>query len=960
MICESKVHENAGMSRATVASAMNREIIENTYQEWRKDPSTVDPSWSYFFEGFEAGLNAGTSDAPQALGGLPGNVGAGEGREARDHLGISRLIHRYRDLGHLVADLNPLQPDPAQDNPLLAIGQFNLSNEDLDRQFDCSEFVGMGRSTLRELLAALTETYCRTIGVEFTHVQEPEMRRWLVQRMEVSRNRGNFAPQRRIAVLNQLIAAERFEDFLHRKFIGQKRFSLEGGEGLIPLLDSFVAGCPGLGVQEVVLGMAHRGRLNVLVNLMRKPYEDVFAEFEENYDPAIIGGDGDVKYHLGFSNDRIVPEVGKVHLTLTPNPSHLEAVNPVVEGRVRAKQMRLTDRERRRVLPLLIHGDAAFAGQGIVAETLNLSGLPGYTTGGTVHVVINNQIGFTTVPADARSTFHCTDMAKIIQAPIFHVNGDDPEACAFLAELALDFRFKRDVVIDIVCYRKYGHNEADEPAFTQPLMYAKIRQRLSPAKLYASRLEQLGVIDQGGVQAINDRIENNLQLALDKERGGVMAYRGMPGFEGTWKGMTSRFTHDPSVTSAPLEILEIVAKGISRFPESFHPNPKVREVLATRTRAILEDKPFDWGAGEIFAYGTLVVEGIRIRVSGQDCRRGTFSHRHAVIYDTQDGSAFCPLEHLSEDQERFKVYDSLLSEAAVLGFEFGYSLDAPDSLVIWEAQFGDFANGAQAIIDQFVCASESKWKRDSGLVLLLPHGYEGQGPEHSSARLERFLQLCAEENMQVAYPTTPAQFFHLLRRQVKRNFRKPLVVMSPKSMLRHKLVTSSRAELIAGGFQEFLDDSQVPDPARIRRVLMCSGKVYYDLHEERERRKIDDVAIIRLEQIYPLHEARLSEVLGRYRQATSFAWVQEESQNMGAWTFLEPRLRAIGLQPHYVGRDASASPATGVKKVHEREQKELVEQALVGSVSHLVRANGSRPKSVDVNPVPREKSVVTS
>jgi 2-oxoglutarate dehydrogenase E1 component len=846
----------------------------------------------------------------------------------------------------LVADLNPLQPAPDKNSPLLALEQFNLSTDDLDRQFDCSEFFGMGQAPLRGLVAALQETYCGTIGVEFTHLQDPEMRRWLAERMEVRRNQGDFTRERKIAVLTQLLAAERFEDFLHRKFIGQKRFSLEGGEALIPLLDSFIASCPAMGVGEVVLGMAHRGRLNVLVNTMGKPFEDVFAEFEENYDPSTIGGDGDVKYHLGYSNDRVYGN-GTVHLTLTPNPSHLEAVNPVVEGRVRAKQMRITDRERKKVLPLLIHGDAAFAGQGIVAETLNLSGLPGYTTGGTVHLVINNQIGFTTVPADARSTFHCTDMAKIIQAPIFHVNGDDPEACAYLAELAIEFRqaFKRDVVIDIVCYRKYGHNEGDEPAFTQPVMYGNIRQRPTPPALYASRLEAAGVIGPDLLGKLSEEVEARLQAALDKERGGGINYKGMPGFEGTWKGMTNRFSFDPAPTSLPLDVLEKVAVGISRFPESFQPNPKVRDLLANRTKAILEDKPFDWGAAEMYAFGSLVLEGTRIRVSGQDCRRGTFSHRHAVIYDARDGHSYCPLEHLSSDQERFKVYDSLLSEAAVLGFEFGYSLDAPDSLVIWEAQFGDFANGAQSIIDQFIVASESKWKRDSGLVMLLPHGYEGQGPEHSSARLERFLQLCAEENIQVVYPTTPAQLFHLLRRQVKRNFRKPVVVMSPKSLLRHKMVTSTRADLLQGGFQEILDDPRQVDPSRVRRLLICSGKVFYDLHEERDRRKLDDVAILRLEQIYPLREARLAELLAKYRHAATIAWVQEESQNMGAWFFIEPRLRAMGVNIQYVGRDASASPATGVKKVHEKEQKEVVEHALTGSITHLVRANAPKAKA---------------
>jgi len=805
------------MTISSAVSAANLPLIEEMLERWKKDPASVDPSWNFFFDGYLAGVERSTTGTTQ--------------RDGSDHIGISRLIRRYRDLGHLAADLNPLE-QPQSDLTVLHYSEFGFTDADLDRTFDCSEFYGMGRATLRELIANLRDTYCRTIGAEYMHVQDTTIRQWLARKMETARSRAEIGNDDRLRILECLLNAERFENFLQVKFTGQKRFSLEGGESLIPLLDTMAEAAPSLGADEMVLGMAHRGRLNVLVNFMGKPVEDVFAEFEENFDTVTMSGDGDVKYHLGYSSDRKAADGGKVHLSLTPNPSHLEAVNPVVEGRVRAKQQRKRDHDRIKVVPLLIHGDAAFAGQGIVAESLNLSNLEGYTTGGTVHVVINNQIGFTTMPSDARSTHHCTDVAKIIQAPIFHVNGDDPEAVAFLARLAIEFRqqFKRDVVVDIVCYRKYGHNEGDEPAFTQPVMYSLIRSRASTPNRYADHLQALGEIDSSRRAALCAEIDGRLENALTKERAGAVKYKGMLGFDGSWKGFKGIYSHSPVATGVNEAILRTVAAKVDMVPEGFSAHPKVKEILSRRNQAVKDGSPFDWGTAEALAMGTLLHDGTSIRITGQDVRRGTFSHRHAVLNDTKTNQRHCPLSECANHGATLEIFDSLLSEAAVLGFEFGYSLDMPDCLVIWEAQFGDFANGAQSIIDQFISASESKWRRDSGLVMLLPHGYEGQGPEHSSARLERFLQLCAEDNMQVANPTTPSQIFHLLRRQMKRDFRKPLIVMSPKSLLRHKAAVSTAADLVSGAFQEVIDDTAV-DAGKVKRVVMCSGKIYYDLLE---------------------------------------------------------------------------------------------------------------------------------
>jgi 2-oxoglutarate dehydrogenase E1 component len=908
------------MTTGTVASPANLEAIEYAYQCWRRDPESVDPSWRYFFEGFELGAARPSGDASLQTG-------------------VVRLIYAYRLIGHFLAHLDPLG-EPRTSHPLLELSEFGLSDADLPRVVDTTPFLGLGRTTLANLLKALRETYCRRIGVEYMHIQDTRIRHWLQERMEPRRNYPNFDRAKKVRILKSLHYAELFERFLHTRYTGQKRFSLEGAETLIPLLDAIVEKAPDTAVREIVLGMAHRGRLNVLANILRKPYEEIFAQFEDKYLPEMMDGDGDVKYHLGFSSDRVNARGARVHVSLSPNPSHLEAVDPVVEGRTRAKQNQFGDTERRWGIPVLVHGDAAFAGQGLVAETLNLSQLAGYTSGGTIHVVVNNQIGFTTAPADARSTTYCTDVGKMIEVPIFHVNGEDPEATVFVAELALEFRqtFHRDVIIDMFCYRRHGHNEGDEPSYTQPIMYSKIRSRPTLSSVYIEQLIMTGDLTVDETDAITTRFEQKLQQALDEVKTGPASYHGMHGFDGYWKGLTADYSHAPVETGVPEETLRFIADGLNRWPENFHVHPKVAAIFHAFRQDLYDRKPVFWPFAEALAFGSLLLEGVPIRLSGQDSRRGTFSQRHSALYDARTGEPYYPLNALSPRQAPFAAYDSLLSEAAVLGFDFGYSLDAPETLVLWEAQFGDFANGAQVIIDQFIASSESKWQRDSGLVMLLPHGYEGQGPEHSSARLERYLQLCAEDNIQVCYPSSPAQYFHVLRRQMKRNFRKPLILMTPKSLLRDKMAVSPVEELVQGRFQEVLDDAQA-DPARTRRVLLCSGKVYYDLLRQKQQEGSADVALIRVEQFYPFPEEPVQRVLARYRKAKEWVWVQEESQNMGGWSFMEPRLRALGCAVQYVGRDASASPATGSHAVHKREQKELVEAAVHGTVPHLVRAS---------------------
>jgi 2-oxoglutarate dehydrogenase E1 component len=930
----------------------NGELMEELFRRWQDNADSVDPTWRAFFSGMQF--------AGRLPDGASGGIESGSVSEAvRRQTGVVRLISWYRQAGHLQAHINPLATEPPPPAPQLALENFGLSSADLDKFVDASMYFGMtGPVQLGELLDALRETYCGSIGVEYMHIDSLDVRMWLARRMEPVRNRHPLPLRQKYRILMTLHQAELFERFLHTKYVGQKRFSLEGGETLIAILDALIESAPSLGVKEYVIGMAHRGRLNVLANILNKPFHEIFNEFEDVYLPqSTYEGDGDVKYHLGFSADVETATGGCVHLSLTPNPSHLEIVSPVVQGRVRAKQRLFGDHERRTGIPILIHGDAAFAGQGVVMETLNLMKLAGYTVGGTIHIVVNNQIGFTTNPRDARSTPYCTDIAKFVQAPIFHVNAEDPEACVAVAQLALAFRqqFNHDVVIDMVCYRKWGHNEGDNPAYTQPLQTKVIEQKKLLSRIYAEQLAEQS-IEEGVAASVSEAIDEAFQEKLDEAlrvadavaddyrrrlelahaeikalvQGGQTRRRGMEGFTGRWKGFTNRYSHEPIDTGVPETLLDRIADAIGTFPEGFTVHPNLLKILHTRAENIRSRKAVDWGTGEALAFGSLVLEGTAVRLAGQDSRRGTFTQRHAVIVDFNTGAEYYPLAHLDPNQASFDVYDSSLSEAAAMGFEFGYSLDDPRSLVMWEAQFGDFANGAQVIIDQFVTSCESKWNRSSGLVLLLPHAYEGQGPEHSSARLERFLQLCAEDNIQVVYPTTPAQYFHLLRRQAKRNFRKPLVVMTPKSLLRLPAATSFISEFTHGHFAEVLDDPTA-HPEAVTRVLLCSGKVYYDLARKRDELATSHVAIVRLEQFYPWPGDQLATVLARYRGCREWVWVQEESQNMGGWTFVEPRLRAMGFPFEYVGRDASASPATGSHHVHEREQELLVRGAFAAT-----------------------------
>ena len=918
----------------------NKDYVAEQYRRWQADPHSVDESWAVFFAGFELAAKGGNGVAPAAIA-APASAEAVE-RDGGALEGVYDAVHSYRELGHLVAHLNPLAPKP-ESHPLLEPSDFGFAEEDLDRVVDPGSFRGCGRAPLRELIACLQATYCRTIGVEYLHIHDRQQRVWLQERMEPTLNQPVLTNADRLRLLDQLVAAEGFEQFLQVRYPTAKRFSLEGGDSLVPILHALIEAGGDLGVEEFVLGMPHRGRLNVLVNVLRKPYEMVLAEFEGSLLAREATGDGDVKYHLGYSRDHTTRSGRRVHLSLSSNPSHLEAVNPVIEGMVRAKQSHLGDAERGRVVPVAMHGDAAFTGQGVVAETLWLSELDAYRTGGTIHIIVNNQIGFTTPPEDYRSTPYPSDVAKIIQAPVFHVNGDDPEAGVQAARLAIAFRqrFKKDVFIDLVSYRRHGHNELDDPTFTQPVMYRTIAAHPTALTLYRGRLVGAGVATEAD---LDQRVAEFRDLLSDAQ---TYARDFMPRqqifvFGGLWKGLGWAGDDWSAETAVPEETVREIAATFTRVPEGFHPHPKVMRMMEARAAMIEEGGQIDWGCGEALAFGSLVLEGIEVRVSGQDTSRGTFSHRHAMLHDVENDARYVPLAHIRTGQAPFDIIDSMLSENACLGFEFGFSMADPSKLVVWEAQFGDFANGAQVIIDQFIASSESKWQRMSGLVLLLPHGYEGQGPEHSSARVERFLQLCAEQNIQVCNFTTPAQYFHALRRQMHRSFRKPLVVMSPKSLLRHRGAVSTLRDLTAGRFEPVLDDVAVSggmsgtisgdpaiDPQRVRRVLLCSGKIYYALLAGRHERNVDTVAIARVEQLYPFPRRELEAVLGRYPNAERVCWVQEEPANMGAWRFAEPLLRALlGARTlAYGGRDEAASPATGSYKMHQAEEADLVNRA---------------------------------
>ncbi|HYC70910.1 MAG TPA: 2-oxoglutarate dehydrogenase E1 component [Opitutaceae bacterium] len=919
------------MNAASVSARANASVIEEYHQRWLDNPESVDPTWRAFFQGFTLGSNGqAPTSAPAAA------AAEGIAQDVVKQSGVYYLINAYRAIGHLQAHINPLEPAPPPPSPKLALGVFRLSEADLDTVFDVGNYRGGGRMTLRELVANLQKTYCEHTGVEYTHIQDQDCRRWLQERIESSMLEPTFTKAQKVRILRRVHKAELFEKFLHTKYVGQKRFSLEGGETIIAALDAVIDHCPKVGIEELVMGMAHRGRLNVLCSVMRKSFDQLFEQFSENYIPDTVAGDGDVKYHLGYESLLTTSSGKKVEVRLAANPSHLEIVNPVVEGKARARQrIRGDTAERRKVMPLLIHGDAAIAGQGVVAETLQFSQLPGYRTGGTLHFVINNQIGFTTDPVDSRSSRYCTDVAKMIEAPIFHVNGDDPEEVCMVAQLALEFRdrFRRDVFIDMYCYRKHGHNETDEPSFTQPLMYKKIGAHQLVSAHYTRQLIAEGSITEAQGEAIkaeySGALDENLAKAKAREAAKAEKRKGATTanpFKGSDAVKQRDFHFTPADTKVSAKVLGQVCQGLTAVPDGFKIHPKIARFVEGRAKAGKDGGPFDWGMGEALAFGSLLLEGTPVRLSGQDSQRGTFTHRHAVFNDVENASQYVPLNNLAPEQAKFCVYNSLLSEAAVLGFDYGYSLDFPNALILWEAQFGDFANGAQVVIDQFLAAGESKWQRASGIVLLLPHGYEGQGPEHSSARLERFLQLCAEENMQVVNLTTPAQYFHALRRQMKRDFRKPLIVMSPKSLLRHPAAVSQLDDFTKAGFQEIIDDPA--DGKKVERIILCSGKVYYDLLEHREKNKAENTALVRVEQLYPLHRNRLAEIADRYARDARLVWCQEEPENMGAWRWIAPQLEEIfGRRPVYAGRDAASSPAVGLLAMHRLQLATFLKKA---------------------------------
>src|SRR5215510_2273460 len=949
-------HElNEVFARTSFLQGANATHLAELHARYEEDPASVDSDWRAFFASLEDNKESvlaearGPSWAPEperAL--LPARPQGVSGERdalaaARDTLAARMLIRNYRTRGHLAAKLDPLELVERREHPELKPKTYGFTKRDYDRPIYIGGVFGFEFATLRQILDILKTTYCGHIGAEYMHISDPEQRAWIQDRME-GREAG-FTDKGKIAILKKLIEAEAFERFLDVKYTGTKRFGLDGGESIVPALEQIIKRGGQLGVSEIVIGMPHRGRLNVLANVMAKPYRAIFNEFRGgSAHPDDVEGSGDVKYHLGASSDREF-DLNRVHLSLTANPSHLEIVDPVVLGKVRAKQDQRGDGERKEVLPLLLHGDAAFAGQGVVAECLGLSGLRGHRTGGSLHFIVNNQIGFTTAPRFSRSSPYPSDVAKMIDAPIFHVNGDDPEAVVYVAKIATEFRqrFGKPVVIDMFCYRRHGHNEADEPAFTQPLMYRRIAGHPSVVEVYARKL----IVEELLTRTEVDAMQAEFRDLLEEEFAAGEGYRPNRAdwLDGRWSGIGhAEEGARRGDTGVALDVLREVGRKLTSFPKTFTPHKTIARIMATRRKMIDDGQGIDWATAEALAYGTLLVEGFRVRLSGQDSERGTFSQRHAVLMDQENEKKYTPLKHLAKNQAPFEVINSMLSEEAVLGFEYGYSLAEPNALVLWEAQFGDFANGAQVIIDQFISSGERKWLRMSGLVLLLPHGYEGQGPEHSSARLERYLQLCAEDNWQIANCTTPANYFHILRRQLHRQFRKPLVLMTPKSLLRHKRVVSTLSQFGPGtSFHRVLwDDAQFlegqaiklkPD-AEIKRVVLCSGKVYYDLYDEREKRGIDDVYLLRIEQLYPFPARALIQELSRFSQA-EVVWCQEEPKNMGAWSFIEPNLEwvldhieAKHKRPRYAGRPASASTAAGIVRKHQLELKTLLEEAL--------------------------------
>ncbi len=896
------------------AAALDPDWIDELHEQWRADPGSLSPSWQAFFQGFDLAMC---------------DRACVSGERAQAQSRVVGMIDAFRRSGHASAWLEPLQERPPL-HESLRLDAHGFGERDLSTAFDRGDFGAGGQSTLRELHDALRRTYCGSLGVEYMHIQQRELRGWLQTRLEHSQGRPALSEDHKRDILETLIEAEVFETFLHTRYRGQKRFSLEGAESAIPALHALVELAPELDVEELVLGMAHRGRLNVLANIMDKSYAEIFSEFEGSFVPGQVYGNGDVRYHKGFSSDHFNRDGKVVHISLTANPSHLEAVDPVVQGKARAKQRQRGDTVlRRRVVPVLVHGDAAFSGQGIVAETLNLSQLDGYRTGGTVHLIINNGIGFTATPEESRSSQYCTDVAKMVEAPIFHVNGDDPEAVVYAMELALRFRqrFGCDVVVDMICYRRHGHNEGDEPAYTQPLLYDRIRNHLPVRHRYTAQLVAEGLLDTEEEEGMAKRLEKRLAIIHEEVRRGPHEEEEQA-YQGRWTGMEPPWPDERTMTGVDREVLLAVGRALTTVPEGLEINRKVTRLLKRRADAIAAGGPIDWATAESLAWGALLTEGFQVRLSGQDSVRGTFSHRHAEWADVRTGERYRPLNHIQPEQGHYCVYNSAVSEASVLGFDFGYSMSEPEMLIHWEAQFGDFANGAQTIIDQFVTGSFSKWSRSSGLVMLLPHGYEGQGPEHSNAYLERYLAACAEINIQVAQPSTPAQYFHVLRRQMLRPFRIPLVLMTPKGLLRHPECVSAVDDFTSGNFEEVLDDPTPPEAPE--RVVLVSGRLYYDLLARRQAEGLEDrVALVRVEQFYPIPARQLQDVLPQYGDAP-WVWAQEEPRNRGGWAFM--RLVIEDLWPAhtlaFVGRRPSASPATGSSDEHKYEQEEVVRAAL--------------------------------
>jgi 2-oxoglutarate dehydrogenase E1 component len=928
---------------STALSGGNAGFIEDLYEQFLRDPGSLDPAWVSYFKGLR-GSGVEIAHGPirerllaraerPALAAAAAQGAASDGASAKQGA-VSRLIQVYANRGHLIAKLDPLGLSERAKPYVLDLQYFGLSDADLDTEF----FTGSRnhaipeRTTLKNILRDLKFIYTDTIGAEFAHVSDTEERLWLQDSFQVGRMQHRFSVDEKKNILWQLTAAEGLERYLHTKYVGQKRFSLEGGDSLIPMLDDLVQHGGKGGVEETIIGMAHRGRLNVLVNLLGKSPKDLFSEFEGQYDLAKLRGSGDVKYHKGFSAD-LKTVSGNVHVALAFNPSHLEVVNPVVEGSARARQERRGDALGDKVLPVQIHGDAAFAGQGVIMETLQLSQARGFYTGGTVHLIINNQIGFTTSdPHDARSTLYCSDVAKMIEAPILHVNADDPEAVCFVTRFALDYRMKfhKDVVIDLVCYRRHGHNEADEPAATQPLMYQIIRKKPTARQLYADKLAAEGILSAAEAAAMME----TYRTGLDEGKPQARAALGLIGNRYTvdWSEYLGA-DWEPVKTGVDLGRLRVLGKAITTYPTDWNLHPRVLAIMQAREKMVNGDLALDWGCAENLAYASLVQEGYPIRLTGQDSGRGTFFHRHAVLHDQTTGRSYVPLQHIATNQPKFTVTDSVLSEEAVMGFEYGFSTTEPRCLTIWEGQFGDFSNGAQVIIDQFISSGEAKWGRVSGITLFLPHGYEGQGPEHSSARLERFLQLCAEFNMQVCVPSTPAQMFHMLRRQMLRPLRKPLIIMTPKSLLRHPLSVSRLEELSGNAFQTVIDEIDDVRPSEIKRIVFCSGKVYFDLLKSRRESKTETVAIVRIEQLYPFPSEEYEAILRKYPNAREIVWCQEEPQNQGSWYQIRHRLQSKLDADHellYAGRAGAAAPATGIAALHEQQQKNLVAAALQG------------------------------